>query len=181
MRAEPPHHHLGCLTSARSTVRARVSDLLSDDHTPCHGPSNPRPKVPPAHRKLSVCILVASWKTELSSHPLEADAGLEDDQGHRGRGLQLVAAWHGSAGFRCAGTCDSSVICSSNRRMLRPDRLLRTTVCARRSQAGDGQIEVTKTDPGRGLGQRALAVPGRHVQNHALRRYSADAQEDAAT
>ncbi len=36
-------------------------------------------------------------------------------------------------------------------------------------------MTVTKIDPGRRLGQRALAVPGGHDQDHALRRHAADA------
>ena len=42
-----------------------------------------------------------------------------------------------------------------------------------------GEITVKKVDPGRGLGQRALAIPGRHEQGDALRRHAAEAEQDA--
>ena len=48
-----------------------------------------------------------------------------------------------------------------------------------RDQAQAGRHHGEEGGSGRGLGQRPLAIPGRHEQGHALRGHAAEAEEDA--
>ena len=126
----------------------------------------------------------------------EADAGLEDHQGHRRRRLCPAAARQGHPVERRPGAGEAG------RRGRHPQaaQSVNRPIVNRQSPAVEpgtgfyeyrfapaeikpklGEITVKKVDAGRRLGQRALAVPRGHEQGHALRRHAAEAEEDALT
>ena len=109
----------------------------------------------------------------------EADAGLEDDQGHGRRGLRPAAARQPAAGLRRAGRSGAGRPGDQAGEGRGRHGLLRAAVRRRRDQAGDGPDHGEEGRRGRGLGQRPLAVPGGHEQGDAVRGHAAEAAEGA--
>ena len=110
----------------------------------------------------------------------EADAGLEDDEGHRRRGLRPAPPRRQPAEVRRAGRGDARRAGRSSRRRSRPApaSTSRSSSAARcKPEMGNDHGEEDRRR--RELGQRPLAVPGGHQQGDAARRHAAEAGEEA--
>ena len=110
----------------------------------------------------------------------EADAGLEDHQGHRRRGLRPAAARRQPADVRRAGGSARSASRRSSPRRSRPAPASTSrSSCAARSSRTMGQITVKKTDQGVSWGSVHWQYLEDIAQGDAARGHAAQAEEEA--